>query len=302
MDSYVATQAAEVGGSYDAGLETMQHVLVADAIPLYDIELNADGAWREYNTENNHSDYGIPPDIYRYTNMIVQENGQSVIRHGMTTSTQLEQDFGSGAVPDPDADPAPYLTGIRDKAGRIVNFTNPRDAALTAWEFNQLTKPDTSDPNGEPVWRYSNEQVCQVTGYDDVTGDANAWQYPDGTSCEGPSVTRVTSRFYRDDEEIAWHSQSTDGYHAYAQIMGHIIPARTNALGQLEIVLQGMSVAPVVNEGFTDSNQGHSAEFHGYLAEPGIPRKDYWLRVMEDGFDLNPDRTDSYSGLHPPNI
>ncbi|MES9830597.1 MAG: hypothetical protein ABW201_20280 [Candidatus Thiodiazotropha sp.] len=292
MDNYVATQAAEVGGSYDASLETMQHELVVDGIPQHDTVLSADGAWRRYNTENVLSDYGMPPDIYRYTNMIVQESGQSVIRHGETTSEQLAQEFGS----NPDV--APYHAGITGSVGRLVNFVNTGDAALNTWEFNQLTKPDFLHPNGEPEWRYSNEQLCRE---DPLVGDL-LWYYPDNSFCEGPSVTRVTSRFYRDDEEIAWNSQSPDGFHAYAQIMGHIIPARTVSLGRVEDTLTEAPIR-VPNEGFTTSNQGHSAEFHGHLADPDIPRTNYWLDVMEDGFEMlnRPDGTNDYSGLRPRN-
>ena len=44
----------------------------------------------------------------------------------------------------------------------ITNFYNPNDAALTAWEFNQLTKPDdeTEDNFGElPEYEYNNAVI-----------------------------------------------------------------------------------------------------------------------------------------------
>jgi hypothetical protein len=54
----------------------------------------------------------------------------------------------------------------------------------------------------------------------------------------------------------------------------------------------------VPNEGFTDSNQGHSAQFHGYLGDTEVStRDDYWLDVMDTGFNLDPDG--AYSKLYP---
>jgi hypothetical protein len=294
MNSYVASQSAEISGSYDASLPTMVHELVVDSNPFSGTFLDADGAWRWYNAENTESDYGMPPDIYRYNNMIVQENGASVLRHGVTTSAQLAQEFGPAPATDPDVVPEMhhYYEGIKNKGARITNFANPRDAALNAWEFNQLTKPDFLD---DPVWRYSNEQLCRE---DVVLGDL-LWYYPDNSSCEGPSVTEVTSRFYSDNDEIEWNSVSQEGFHGYAQIMGHVIPARTIALGQVEVGNREIST-PRVNEGFSSSNQGHSAQFHGYLGDTEVStRDDYWLDVMRNGFGMNPLEEGVYSKLRP---
>jgi hypothetical protein len=117
-------------------------------------------------------------------------------------------------------------------------------------------------------------------------------------------VTQVTSRFYKDNVQMNWHSRTSNDFHAYAQIIGHIIPARTKSMGQMEkpdkMPESSEILAVETNEGFTDSNQGHSAEFHGYLGDTEVStRDDYWLDVMETGFGLNPDITGSYSGLHP---
>lgn len=54
-----------------------------------------------------------------------------------------------------------------------------------------------------------------------------------------------------------------------------------------------------MSTGFTNSNQGHSAEFHGYLSEPNRGRETYWMRVMEDGIKLDPYVEGNYSGLYP---
>jgi hypothetical protein len=293
VESYVPTQAATTSGSYDPLFETNTHKLLVDLSLFGPDELTADAAWRRYNTENTTSDYGMPPDIYRYTNMIVQENGQSVLRHGVTHSDTLELEFGPGTA---------YYAGIKGKAVRIVNFSNPSDTALNAWEFNQLTKPDTSTPNGEKKWRYSNEQLCRP----DIPESPILWYYPDNTICDDPSVTQVTSRFYQDNVQMDWHSQTPEGFHAYAQIIGHIIPARTVSLGQMEKpdpddpMPESSEISAVeTHEGFTDSNQGHSAEFHGYLGDTEVStRDDYWLDVMEKGFGIL-QREGNYSGLRP---
>jgi hypothetical protein len=88
--------------------------------------------------------------------------------------------------------------------------------------------------------------------------------------------------------------------------MGYIIPARTEALGQVDVEEQRAKSIPFslissylnMSLDFTTSNQGHSAQFHGYLSEPERGRGNYWLRVMEQGFDLSPRTGGNYSGLY----
>ena len=50
-----------------------------------------------------------------------------------------------------------YYNNINSSGSRIVNFHNADDAALKAWEFNQITKPDTL---GGLNWLYGFETVC----------------------------------------------------------------------------------------------------------------------------------------------
>ncbi|WP_303909410.1 hypothetical protein [Thiohalomonas denitrificans] len=301
VDSYAASQAAEVGGSYDSALVDMAHLIPgSDIIPGADAEpLSPEEAWRKYNNEVGLN-YDMPPDVYRFNNIITDDNGTAVMRHGETTTAQLTADFGTGNNN--------YYREIGTKSGRIVNFFNTGDAALTAWEFNQLTKPDYSKG---PEWEYSNEQICAASSYDEITGEPTGWSYPDGAPCAGPSVETVSSRFYRDVEQLDWDPQRpVDGSEAqthYVRILGHIIPARTNALGQVDTNLQNrengvpfsdISGGSASNRSFTTSNQGHSAQFHGYLSEPGRGRGNYWLQVMEESFRLNPQAKGVYSGLY----
>ena len=175
---------------------------------------------------------------------------------------------------------------------------------MTAWEFNQLTKPDSTGRDGEPLWQYSNDQICEATEYDQVEGNAISWIYPDGSSCPGPNGEYTTSRFLMDNQQFAWNPEKLvtevdyrEDQIRYHEIMGHIIPARTEALGQLTGT-PAEAHDREDNQGFTDSNQGHSAQFHGYLSEPHRGRGNYWLRVMEEGLDLRPDIERSYSVLY----
>ncbi len=318
IESYSASQAAEVGGSYDDALGDMEN-----AFDNKDGD-NSEEYWYGNNTVATLQaiGYAMPPDIYRYTNLIGQVNGNNVIRHGKTTtdelktlSEQLKQASGDGK--------AHYYRGIADKVGRIVNFFNTGDAALTAWEFNQLTKPDyleSFDSSEGSEWDYSNEQACKATY--GPGGAVTGWRYPDGTPCPGPVDSRaeVTSRFYQDNTEIRWDPALPAVGEAYSaeqknflNMMGYIIPARTEALGQVNIKkereenkvpLELINGFTDMSTGFTNSNQGHSAQFHGYLSEPERGRGNYWLRVMADGMRLDPltlldpYKQDDYSGLY----
>ncbi|MET0063934.1 MAG: alpha/beta hydrolase, partial [Candidatus Thiodiazotropha endolucinida] len=288
VESYTATQAAEVGGGYDDSIPDMLHENVALGLGLQTPKL----AWEWYNAQpNEDSDYAMPPDIYRFTNMIEETSGEYAIRHMQTdTEERLRQQFGAGA--------APYYHSvygdISGKAGRILNFFNTRDAALEAWEFNQLTKPDTTPPDA-PRWDYGNAQIC-TTDIDEFEGTVTR-VYPDGSEC--PVATeQVASYFYRNRSLLNWDPATpVDGsvlQTNFAQIMAHIIPARTDALGQLEILPADM-LANSDFGSFTSSNQGHSGQFHGYLSEPGRNRYLYWRNVLDQSLQLNP-RTD-YSGL-----
>jgi hypothetical protein len=102
--------------------------------------------------------------------------------------------------------------------------------------------------------------------------------------------------------QLAWSAlpQRSEGEidRGYAQIMGHIVPARTNAMGQIGTPLVEIDETFGFG-GFSTSNHGHSAQFYGYLAEPYWGRMSYWLGVMRDGFRLNTNVADSYSGLSP---
>lgn len=165
-----------------------------------------------------------------------------------------------------------------------VNFWNVDDAALNAWEFNQLTKPDNF---GIGDWEYHNPKrdylACVASG---------------NLACVAPPAGEmVTSRFTQEFlsvTELQWSRTVTEDS---ANILSHIIPSRTNALGQ-----RAISVPDNPSLGFTDSNQDHSGQFHGYYAEPSVRgrgpvRAAYWNGVLRQSLELDPLSNDDFSGL-----
>jgi hypothetical protein len=82
--------------------------------------------------------------------------------------------------------------------------------------------------------------------------------------------------------------------------LARLIPARTNALGQSNIDDELIGIASQ-NLGFTNSNQDHSAQFHGYYSElspysgsGSAVRAVYWNLLLQDSVQLP---TGNYSGL-----
>jgi hypothetical protein len=251
VEHYVASQAAEVASSYYPLQAFMNH-----KDPIFDIDLgNAEAAWRFYNTDTDgfiDTAYDMPPNHYTYTAIPVL--------HGPTTppherATALAEDWGES-----------YYATIGNAAGTIINFHNEFDIALHGWEANQLTKPDTTDG---PEWRYN---------------------YNFASSCEGlpcidlPEVEdddQVSDRYRRDDTVLVWRNERPLSRES-ATILAHIIPARTNALGQRPVIDAGNSVIDSgvnINDEFNyrAQNQDHSAQFYNsYLV-----RQAYWKVLLE---------------------
>jgi hypothetical protein len=97
-----------------------------------------------------------------------------------------------------DSDYSPYT--IAQKAGRIINYFSGSDAALSAWELNQLSRPDILDGLW---WRYFNQNIC-VTG----SGGAVLGLIP-GCGIIVPDLEAVDSYFFVTDQsgtrEISGH-------------------------------------------------------------------------------------------------
>ena len=78
----------------------------------------------------------------------------------------------------------------------------------------------------------------------------------------------------------------------FAAVLAHIIPARTHALGQLNLDIDEeesrLNSEPIAD--LTGSNYDHSAQFHGYLADSQRKRLGYWKNVLEEAFDFGDDK------------
>ncbi len=92
---------------------------------------------------------------------------------------------------------------------------------------------------------------------------------------------QVSDVFTRAGVKLTWEL-ATPLNVASAQILGHIVPSRTHALGQ-SATMGGTSVIDGeinLSEGvhsYGNSNQGHSAQFYVSFAE----RKEYWISLLE---------------------
>ncbi len=267
VDHYIASQAAEVGSSYSPLQPFIEHDIVISPNVECLISGNdryPEEAWRCYNDDPLvNTEYDMPPNHYSY---VVPE------LHGPTSPT-LESKVASGPH---------YYEGIDVAAGgKIVNFYNERDLALEGWEFNQLTKPDNL---GGPHWEYKWLWDCPygaiacVANYpefedgDEVTD--RYWSFIGGNSSgPGPIVPSIT-------EEFIWQESNPINTES-AKILAHIIPARTNALGQRATTKDGTEIAGPVNleevsDQFNNSNHGHSAQYYSNF----LGRMDYWDNVL----------------------
>jgi len=278
-----------VAGVYDPGQGLLQHELpplsflpdwvstqCLNGDPLNPVPLSPERSWRCYNNDNDGS-YDMPSDLYR-SDYAVNNNGTWKIRHGRTTDAAMEIPVGTT-----------YYAGINAAAGRILNFNNQDDAALSGWEINQMSKPDNVIPDGT-IWRYHNPKKDYLTCIASRS-----------FSCSAPSADpTVISRFTEGVltfTDLQWRKTIDPGTNT-AEILAHIIPARTKAMGQSEII--GIQGNPPL--GFTNSNQDHSAQFHGYYAEPSIRgngpvRAGYWNRILRLSLRLDPLSDDDFSGL-----
>lgn len=243
----------------------------------------------------------MPPDMYR-NNLILSEtdpntgapiidpitgkttpvkdpNGNYTILHGPTTSVAMGSNNGQSH----------YFKGIGNNVN-IVNFYNSEDAALTAWEFNQLTKPDFAQ--GE-VWKYTNDYLEAVDTYKKCIPDIDP-------VCTEPALPATVTSIFKlgvNKPPVPYNEQTK------FDIMAYVIPARTEPLGQEDEI--GGEITGISNmSGYTNSNQDHSAPFHGYYSEVStkdknqiIKRKQratYWNLVLSDSLELG---SANYTGL-----
>ncbi len=269
LSSYTASQAATGAGSYDSNSRDVQH----DSYGCL-FSTTPEDMWRCYNIDNelNVGDtvYDMPPDMYR--NNFVTDDGQGhiAIKHGPTSSSSM----------GPNTNGNHYFKDIATHVGRILNFYNPQDAALTAWEFNQLLKPDYADSSDSDVdltWKYTNTYLQAYYAYEECV-DRYGLYYEGECEEKKPVLpAEVTSVFLLNDVDVPYNEENK------FRILGFVIPARTEPLGQIET--EGEIDFNKLMLGFTASNQDHSAPFHGYLSQTshgGSFRKRamYWNSVL----------------------
>jgi len=161
-----------------------------------------------------------------------------------------------------------YFAGIGSNV-RIINLFNPQDIALNGWEFDQLTKPNFAQ--GE-TWNYSNSYLDAVVEYFRNCIDI----------CDSPpsEPIEVTSSFRRGNTAVPFNQD------AAFEIMAHVIPARTFTLGQVEVAVGNEIGGNQPMAGFTNSNQDHSAPYHGFYSERSLEnssqqRAAYWNILLD---------------------
>ena len=191
----------------------------------------------------------MPPNQFTFT--VPEEHGPTIPRLESTVATA--ENWGPH-----------YYHTIDLAAGNIFNFHNVEDAALDAWTLQQITKPDFIDG---PTWGYDYECTDE--------------------SCNGPvfplSPDLVTDIYTRGGQLLNWnYNNSVPVDVDTANILGHIIPSRTIALGQGPAVGGSSVVDDHLPLGFGASNQGHSAQYYSNF----LGRCVYWSSLLDTfGFE-----------------
>jgi len=292
-ESYSASQAAESAGAYDSNVADNVHTFKFSSFlnfitcPATDNDLlPVVEAWRCYNQDNTISevektDYDMPPDMWRNDLIlkdlsdepVVDTDGNYTVRHGRTAAANMPANTQGQH----------YYKNLKNKVSRIFSLYNAQDVAIAAWEFNQLTKPDFL---GGPTWFYTNTYLNNLSDY---------YAICDPDCDEPPGIpVEVESEFQRGGIKVPVNSATM------SDILAFGVPARTKALGQIPVgdTVGNKSEIPSLRNfnllGFTDSNQDHSAEFHGYYSEisskgQGVPeqRASYWNTIVTISLELD---------------
>ncbi|NOX28200.1 MAG: alpha/beta hydrolase, partial [Gammaproteobacteria bacterium] len=240
--NYIASQAAEVASAYNQDANWMDYTFDVDPVPILgdidrDFEQSAQGvldAWYFSNPGELFSQdtvFDMPPNFYTYD--VPDEHGPTIPLLERRTASQAQENWGPN-----------YYHTIGQAAGNIINFYNVADAALDAWRFNQITKPDFL---GGPRWNYEHFQ-------------------------QNVEIDLVQNIFRKDPPNTIEWELTTPINTASAEILGHIIPARTDSLGQsaqinttgISVVGDNFSLRGFIpsDRAFGQSNQGHSAQFY----------------------------------------
>jgi len=326
ITSYTAHQAATSAGAYDSNADNVDHALFGAKYCGDEpgTKLNPEQAWRCYNIANtllpinlvaNSTVFDMPPDMWRYDWIkrnssgqpidldlnVIPLDGNNIIEHGATDDVNMgPNDLGNH-----------HYKAIGTKT-RILNFYNVEDAALTGWEFNQLTKPDLL--GGPPIWGYTSTLHVQYKIHERAylnCLELNADKPQRISICDSEPAVQILkpdealfyqSIFKRDDNDFPFNEQTR------IDILSHIMPARTEPLGQTVVqqTVENNTVVEISDNqnmgGFTNSNQSHSAPFHGYYSQlspkPDVPiqqRAVHWNLILSRS--LRFDEGIDYTGL-----
>lgn len=280
ITSYTASQAATGAGSYNSNTADLQHELQVPswlACPFSGgSSRTTEEAWRCYNIDNqlqvDDTVYDMPPDMYRDNLVVDDGQGNMVVKHGPTSETVMGRNSTGNH----------YYKGISTHVQRILNFYNPEDAALTAWEFNQLTKPDYAQGLS---WSYTNSYHKAYTVYETCLFFNSEETDPEAYCADQKPADniQVVSEFKEGDIDIPYSLEN-----AY-KILAHAIPARTEPLGQAHTLGEIETNGNLGMIGFTNSNQDHSAPFHGYYSQSRNDtsfRANYWNSVISKSLRL----------------
>lgn len=248
-NSYTASQAAEAAGAYDSLQGLINHKWVGVGV-----ETGPEAAWRYYNSDTLlNNGFDMPADRHRFTIPIehgpTYDDAYALLQLGMANDENQS-----------------LYKRMQGSVERMINFYNPDDAALKAWEFNGLTRPDACARD-------------KVDCYDN---------YPSFTlrldDTDNPAIKR--DRFYRGSQELDWVNANGEVSNPITEheawVLGMITPPRTQALGQVEMDERGhLSYNFLVDYG--KSNQGHSGQFYSAYSDALV--KDYWRRILDVSLD-----------------
>jgi len=282
--TYVASEAAEVAGAYDydKDQETIKHNFyeLTDEICTPDLinnRFSPEAAWRCYNLHRG-IEYDMPPDLYRQTLELVNNEGVNRLRHGPTSDAKTNNAINVAPAG------SSYYSQLNQAVDSIINFYNTIDSALDVWGFNQLTKPDSFGVGG---WIYTNEAIDMQIAYVKCKNDTTS------ENCAPPIFPdNVHARFIKDNtHELIWNQTlNADS----SDILSFIVPGRTEPLGRDDVLTGAIELLE-----YTASNQDHSAQFHGYYSElrsDASFRARYWNNLLLE--TIGEFSIDTYSSLY----
>lgn len=259
IDTYIPLNAATVGSAYSRN-EVMIHHLIKGCTDGPANTPNPEKAWRCYNLNGLDNEYDMPPNYYSYDIPAL---------HGPTKPTlETQAALASTTNVREETWGATYYSTIGASAANIVNFHNRQDIALEGWEFGQLTKPDFL---GGDTWNYDFNYTCVSDVFLGCALDFS----PDFSNQD-----LVTDKYQRAGNVINWNNSVPIGA-INADILGHIIPTRTNALGQSSTMAAGSIISGEYDlfrdQGYGHSNFDHSAAFYNSYSE----RCGTWRKMLE---------------------